>query len=242
MTPRGRCWRSGSSAHRRGRSTGLQSTPRWRPISPCRANGASTSATWRSAICGVSSVAESLPAGASSPSTVKTSPTRRAGRPCGHGQGAGCARAGRFPRRRSRSAARRHQALLRDMELPLVRGARAQMERTGIAVDTSSTSTDARRRGSAPAGTPTQEADCPRPSSAASSTSVHPSSCRRSSSTSSGCPKTKKIKTGYTTDADALQWLQEQSDPRSICSSHPAPAPRCLPAQERRRLAPADGR
>ena len=44
-------------------------------------------------------------------------------------------------------------------------------------------------------------------SSARRSTSARPSSCRWCCSTSSACRKTKRTKTGYTTDADALQAL-----------------------------------
>ena len=48
--------------------------------------------------------------------------------------------------------------------------------------------------------------------SAASSISARPSSCRRSCSTSSSCPKTKRIKTGYTTDADSLADLYVKTE------------------------------
>ncbi len=43
------------------------------------------------------------------------------------------------------------------------------------------------------------------------STSARPSNCRRSSSATATCPKTKKIKTGYTTDAESLQLLFAQT-------------------------------
>ena len=44
------------------------------------------------------------------------------------------------------------------------------------------------------------------------STSARPSSCRWCSSTSSGMPKTKRTKTGYTTDADALTELYAKTE------------------------------
>ena len=49
-------------------------------------------------------------------------------------------------------------------------------------------------------------------SSARRSTSARPSSCRWCCSTSSGMPKTKRTKTGYTTDADALQALYVKTE------------------------------
>ena len=53
-------------------------------------------------------------------------------------------------------------------------------------------------------------------------------------------PKTKKIKTGYTTDADALAWLVAQTD--HPLHRPPAAAPRRVAAEDGRRLADPDGR
>ena len=93
--------------------------------------------------------------------------------------------------------------LLRDVELPLV-DVLLGMETDGIAVDTDHLDAlhaeftermlGGRRR------TPTT-------SSARRSTSARPSSCRSCCSTSSACRKTKRTKTGYTTDAESLQAL-----------------------------------
>ena len=49
-----------------------------------------------------------------------------------------------------------------------------------------------------------------------------------------GLPKTKRIKTGYTTDADALQWLYAQTEPPVPASTCCATAtwPSCKPTVE----------
>ena len=54
-----------------------------------------------------------------------------------------------------------------------------------------------------------------------------------------GMPKTKRTKTGYTTDADALQALLEKTEHPFLLA--PAAAPRRLPAAADRRGAAQDG-
>ena len=92
--------------------------------------------------------------------------------------------------------------LLGGIELPLTR-VLAAMEYRGIAADLDFLH-ELQKEFAAGSPRPPRR---PTPSSARRSTSARPSSCRRCSSTSSGLPKTKKNKTGYTTDADALTSL-----------------------------------
>ena len=98
-------------------------------------------------------------------------------------------------------------ALLREVELPLVR-VLADMERIGIAVDTDHLAMlEARLAGQVKQAA--QDAyDCIGREFNLGS----PKQLQEILFGELGLPKTKKIKTGYTTDADALQWLQEQSD------------------------------
>ncbi len=104
-------------------------------------------------------------------------------------------------------ATRQATALLRDLELPLV-GVLAGMERTGIAVDTDhlARARGALRRRGEGRGRRGLRRDRP-----ARSTSARPSSCRCVLFDELGMPKTKRTKTGYTTDADALQALFAQT-------------------------------
>ena len=105
-----------------------------------------------------------------------------------------------------------------------------RMEQTGIAVDvdllTELEERLRRPRCATPQRTPTT------PWSATRSTSARPSSSRWSCSTSSGMPKTKRTKTGYTTDADALQRPLRQD--RAPVPGAPAAPPRRDPAAGRR--------
>ncbi|HWL34846.1 MAG TPA: DNA polymerase I [Frankiaceae bacterium] len=98
-------------------------------------------------------------------------------------------------------------ALLREVELPLVR-VLADMERVGIAVDNDHLAMlEARLSGQVKQAA--QDAyDCIGREFNLGS----PKQLQEILFGELGLPKTKKIKTGYTTDADALQWLQEQSD------------------------------
>ncbi|MDX6211773.1 MAG: polymerase [Frankiales bacterium] len=97
--------------------------------------------------------------------------------------------------------------LLREVELPLV-DVLARMERTGIAADLEHLADLEARLG---AGVK---------DAAASAYAVvgrefnlgSPKQLQAILFDELGLPKTKKIKTGYTTDSDALQWLQVQSD------------------------------
>jgi DNA polymerase-1 len=95
--------------------------------------------------------------------------------------------------------------LLREVELPLVR-LLGQMERTGIAADADKL---AEMQARFAAQVAQVEAD-------AHALAGHefnlgsPKQLQVVLFDELGLPKTKKIKTGYTTDADALQWLSEQ--------------------------------
>jgi DNA polymerase-1 len=97
--------------------------------------------------------------------------------------------------------------LLHEVELPLV-DVLARMERTGIAADTEHLADLEARLG---AGV--------KDAAAAAYAVVgrefnlgSPKQLQAILFDELGLPKTKKIKTGYTTDSDALQWLQVQSD------------------------------
>jgi DNA polymerase-1 len=95
--------------------------------------------------------------------------------------------------------------LLHDVELPLVR-LLAQMERTGIAVDSDRLFDMQARFGAHVAQV---EADAHRLAGREFNLGS-PKQLQALLFDELGLPKTKKIKTGYTTDADALQWLYEQ--------------------------------
>ena len=99
-------------------------------------------------------------------------------------------------------------SLLYGVELPLLRTL-ARMEQTGVAVDVDHlrgargrVRCDGQRR------PPTRPTRC----SASRSTSARPSSSRWCCSTSWGCPKTRRTRTGYTTDAEALQQLYAKTE------------------------------
>ena len=97
--------------------------------------------------------------------------------------------------------------LLRELELPLVR-VLADMERTGIAVDLDHlTHLQAQLAGKVKAVCADAYASVGREFNLGS-----PKQLQALLFEELGLPKTKKIKTGYTTDADALQWLAQQSD------------------------------
>jgi len=96
-------------------------------------------------------------------------------------------------------------ALLRDVELPLVR-VLARMEQTGIAVDVGLLEAQQSRLGAA-------VADVEAAAHALVGREFNLGSPKQLQAIlfdELGLPKTKKIKTGYTTDADALAWLLEQ--------------------------------
>ena len=96
-------------------------------------------------------------------------------------------------------------ALLRDVELPLVR-VLAQMERTGIAADRDHLEEMQGRLGAQVAAVEEQaHALVGREFNLGS-----PKQLQAILFDELGLPKTKKIKTGYTTDADALAWLLDQ--------------------------------
>ena len=98
--------------------------------------------------------------------------------------------------------------LLAEMELPLLT-VLAELEEAGIAVDLDHLhELQSRLRGAGVGG----RRGGLRRDRQARSTSARPSSCRWCCSTSSSMPKTKRTKTGYTTDADALQSLFEQTE------------------------------
>jgi len=102
-------------------------------------------------------------------------------------------------------ARRNAVALLRDVELPLVR-VLAQMERTGIAADLAHLETLQARLGG-------QVADVEAQAHALVGREFNlgsPKQLQVILFDELGLPKTKKIKTGYTTDADALAWLLDQ--------------------------------
>jgi len=95
--------------------------------------------------------------------------------------------------------------LLRDVELPLV-GVLARMERTGIAVDADALAEQqARLGGQVAAAEADAHALVGREFNLGS-----PKQLQAILFDELGLPKTKRIKTGYTTDADALAWLLEQ--------------------------------
>ena len=114
-------------------------------------------------------------------------------------------------------------ALLSQIELPLV-DVLARMEqhrhRRRRRGDDRARGRLRRRRCARPRTTPTTR------SAASRSTSARPSSCRWCCSTPLGMPKTKRTKTGYTTDADALDRPLRQDR---------APVPRGAAAAPRRR-------
>ena len=97
--------------------------------------------------------------------------------------------------------------LLRDVELPLV-DVLAGMERTGIAVDTDHLAhLHAHFAGEVKAAADAAYAVLGREFNLGS-----PKQLQVILFDELGLPKTKKIKTGYTTDADALQWLYAQTE------------------------------
>ncbi len=98
-------------------------------------------------------------------------------------------------------------ALLRDLEMPLV-GVLAQMERTGIAADTEHLAHLEAHLG----GEVKRVAQDAYDSVGHDFNLGSPKQLQAVLFEELGLPKTKKIKTGYTTDADALAWLAEQSD------------------------------
>jgi len=102
-----------------------------------------------------------------------------------------------------RSASR----LLRELELPLVR-VLADMEHTGIAVDRDHLAM-LQARMSAKVKEVSDEAYA---SVGREFNLGSPKQLQQILFEDLGLPKTKKIKTGYTTDADAIQWLAAQSD------------------------------
>ncbi|RKR87074.1 DNA polymerase I [Micromonospora pisi] len=96
--------------------------------------------------------------------------------------------------------------LLADVELPLVR-VLAEMERVGIAADTDYLSElEAHFAGEVKAAAQAAYEVVGREFNLGS-----PKQLQEILFTELGLPKTKKIKTGYTTDADALQWLYAQN-------------------------------
>ncbi len=97
--------------------------------------------------------------------------------------------------------------LLRDIELPLVT-VLAGMERAGIAVDSEHLAELQKRYGGEVSAVAAQAHEIVgRPFNLGS-----PKQLQQILFDELGLPKTKKIKTGYTTDADALAWLAVQSD------------------------------
>jgi DNA polymerase I len=97
--------------------------------------------------------------------------------------------------------------LLRDVELPLT-ALLAEMERTGIAADVEwLAELEARFAGEVKRVAEEAYACVGREFNLGS-----PKQLQQILFDELGLPKTKKIKTGYTTDADALQWLSLQSD------------------------------
>ena len=104
-------------------------------------------------------------------------------------------------------ASRNAVALLSDVELPLV-SLLARMERTGIAVDRDRLHALEVEFARGVAAVEREAHDIVgRPFNLGS-----PKQLQEILFGDRGLPKTKKIKTGYTTDAEALQWLTEQSD------------------------------
>ncbi|WP_416211015.1 DNA polymerase I [Frankia sp. Cr2] len=98
-------------------------------------------------------------------------------------------------------------ALLRDVELPLV-GVLAVMERAGIAADTDHLLELQKHYGAEVVAVSAQAHEIVgRPFNLSS-----PKQLQAILFDELGLPKTKKIKTGYTTDADALAWLATQAD------------------------------
>jgi DNA polymerase-1 len=98
------------------------------------------------------------------------------------------------------------QAVLSDMELPLV-GVLAQMERDGIALDM-----DGLRQLSGEFGTDMRAAEEQAHLIAGRAFNLgSPKQLQEVLFTERGLPKTKKIKTGYTTDAEALQSLYDRT-------------------------------
>ncbi|MFK3982231.1 DNA polymerase I [Micromonospora sp. NPDC050397] len=96
--------------------------------------------------------------------------------------------------------------LLADVELPLVR-VLGEMERVGIAADTDYlTELEAHFAGEVKAAAQAAYEVVGREFNLGS-----PKQLQEILFTELGLPKTKKIKTGYTTDADALQWLYAQN-------------------------------
>ena len=98
-------------------------------------------------------------------------------------------------------------ALLRDLELPLV-GVLAEMERTGIAADTGHLAHLEAHLG----GEVKKVAQDAYDSVGHEFNLGSPKQLQAVLFEELGLPKTKKIKSGHTTDADALAWLAEQSD------------------------------
>ena len=100
-------------------------------------------------------------------------------------------------------------ALLRDVELPLV-DVLADMERVGIAVDAE----HARRRSRRDFAAAVQQRGRGRATrrSAARSTSARPKQLQVVLFDELGMPKTKRTKTGYTTDAEALADLYAKTE------------------------------
>ena len=98
-------------------------------------------------------------------------------------------------------------ALLRDLELPLL-GVLAELERAGIGADAEHLAQLESHLG----GEVKQVAQAAYDSVGHEFNLGSPKQLQTVLFDELGLPKTKKIKTGYTTDADALQWLSEQSD------------------------------
>jgi hypothetical protein len=102
------------------------------------------------------------------------------------------------------------ERLLTDIELPLV-GVLAEMEQVGIAIDDrlfqeleKGFSTEAAK-----------EVDAARAEAGVETLNLgSPKQLQEVLFENLGMPKTKKIKTGYTTDADSLAWLQAQTQHR----------------------------
>jgi len=99
------------------------------------------------------------------------------------------------------------EQLLTDIELPLV-GVLAEMEQVGIAID-ERLFQDLEKGFSTEA---TKEVDAARREAGVETLNLgSPKQLQEVLFENLGMPKTKKIKTGYTTDADSLAWLQAQT-------------------------------
>ncbi len=225
-TSRDRCSRCASTA---GRSPASPTTPSSPPTCCGPTSAPSTWPISRCATCTASCAATSRSPGSSPSTAASTNPTTRSPRP----RPCAPARSATWPTRYDPELERSGAArLLTEMELPLT-FVLADMEAVGIAADTDALLSLQAELG---AGVKAVEQDAHELVGREFNLGS-PKQLQEILFDQFGLPKTKRIKTGYTTDADSLADLYVQD--RAPGARAAAAAPRGRPAQDGRRRAAA---